>query len=301
MRVVERRALRYGAELARQVGAPWVRSGSGLVRFGKRLLMVQDDALWLPWLDEAGTLHASALPADAAGQRLFDDKRSKPDFEAAAQVGPRVLVFGSGSLPSRERIAVVESDGRTRLIQASALYRALRSEPRFAGHDLNLEGAVVTGDQLLLCTRSNGQAAESQAGFDATVEIPVAELERYLSDPGAQAPPQLGQIQQYALGSVSGVRLTLTDVSERDGRLYYLAAAEASPDAIQDGPVLGTSLGLLGKEPRYALIETETGAPLCDKVEGLAAGAGAGEWLAIVDADDRRKPAELLRLIAEGW
>jgi hypothetical protein len=45
VRVVARRALRYDLELAARVGAPWVRAGSALARFGKRLMMVQDDAL----------------------------------------------------------------------------------------------------------------------------------------------------------------------------------------------------------------------------------------------------------------
>ena len=55
-RVVARRALRYDADLAALVGAPWVRAGSGLARLGKRLLVVQDDALWISWLDAVGTL-----------------------------------------------------------------------------------------------------------------------------------------------------------------------------------------------------------------------------------------------------
>src|SRR5687768_3094994 len=126
-RVVARRALRYDADVAGLVGAPWVRAGSGLARLGKRLLVIQDDALWLSWLDEAGTLRTSPLAAQ--GPLLFDDKRRKPDFEAVVLVGDQALVFGSGSLASRERIAVVERDGTARLIEAGELYRSLREEP----------------------------------------------------------------------------------------------------------------------------------------------------------------------------
>lgn len=299
-RVVERRALRYGRELAARVGADWVRSGSGLVRFGRRLLMIQDDALWLPWVDDEGNLHADPLPADSSGQRLFDDKRRKPDFEAVALVGDRALVFGSGSLPSRERIAIIEPHGSSRLIHAAALFAKLRAERRFAGAELNIEGAVTVGGHVLLCNRGNGAPQDAAACFDATIELAVDELERYVDEPERSGPPQLGAVEQYWLGEVAGVRLTLTDVAEQGGNVYYLAAAEASPDAIADGPVMGTSLGRLGTEPCYAMIESETGAPLCEKLEGLAPGKEPGEWLAIVDADDAEKPAELLRLTTQG-
>src|SRR5688572_3771266 len=101
-RVVARQALRYDAAQAARVGRGRVRAGSALARFGKRLMMVQDDALWLAWWDGRGTLCAEPLPADERGERVFDDKRRKPDFEAAVVVGQRLLVFGSGSLPARE-------------------------------------------------------------------------------------------------------------------------------------------------------------------------------------------------------
>lgn len=300
VRVIDRRPLRYNPDLALLVGARWVRSGSGLLRFGRRLLLIQDDALWLPSLDETGQLHAVPLPADAAGLRLFDDKRRKPDFEAAALVGGRALLFGSGSLPSRERIATIGEDGSARMIEARSLYAALRAERRFAGAALNIEGAVVVKDQLLLCNRGNTAPHDPASAFDATVQVPLEGLERYLSEPERSPAPDLGTVEQYWLGTIASVRLTLTDAAERAGHVYYLAAAEASPDAVADGPVLGASLGVLGAEPRYALIASETGAPLCEKLEGLAAATEHDEWLAIVDADDAGKPSELLRLHVQG-
>lgn len=265
-----------------------------MAQLGKRLLVIQDDALWISWLDDAGTLRAS--PLTAQGPLLFDDKRRKPDFEAVALVGDQALIFGSGSLASRERIAIVERDGTGRLVEASELYRSLREEPRFAGSRLNIEGAFVDGEQLVLCTRDNGQGGR----FDATVELSLGTLLAYLSSAGDAPPPTLEHIEQYLLGNIDGVRLTLTDAALRDGMRYYLAAAEATPDAIADGPVRGVSIGLLTEQPRYALIMAENGAPLRDKVEGLTPAATTGQWLAVVDADDPSRAAELLILETEG-
>jgi hypothetical protein len=299
-RVVARRALRYDVQLASEVGAPWVRAGSSLARFGKRLMMVQDDALWLAWWDEAGGLRADALPSDRTGQRLFDDKRRKPDFEAALVLGERLLVLGSGSLPSRERIAVLDGRGVASIVEATALYAALRAEPRLADRQLNLEGALLDGPRVVLYSRGNAAALAGAGGFDASVELVAAELARYLDAPD-QPPPTLHDVQQYQLGAIEGVRLSLTDAALRAGRRFYVAAAEASPDAVADGQVLGTSFGVLDADARYVLIEAEDGTLLRDKVEGLAQGAGPDEWLAITDPDDAGRPAELLTLRAQGF
>ncbi|HKO48622.1 MAG TPA: hypothetical protein VJV79_12910 [Polyangiaceae bacterium] len=299
VRVVSREQLRFSAPLAGVAGTEWLRSGSALVRFGKRLALVQDDALVLGWLDANGELKAESLAADSSNELLFDDKRRKPDFEAAAVLPgspERLLVFGSGGLPSRERIAMLSANEPTRLVDARALYASLRRERRFAGAELNIEGAFVDGMRLLLCSRGNAaRTAESEA-FDATVELDVTELGAYLAAPLSVPPPRLGAIERYWLGEIDGVRLTITDAALRGGTAYYLAAAEASADSIADGPVHGASLGVLTARPRYAVIEDERGAPLREKVEGLTPIADSDDWLAIVDADDASIPSSLLRL-----
>ena len=150
VRVVQRLALRYEADTAAQVGAGWVRAGSALSRFGKRLVMVQDDALWLGWWAESGKLYAQALPTAEGGPRLFDDKLRKPDFEAAVVLGERLFVFGSGALPSRERIAVLDLDGAARLVDAPVLYAALRWEHCVAGRVLILVVAMLVFQGVFL-------------------------------------------------------------------------------------------------------------------------------------------------------
>jgi len=229
-----------------------------------------------------------------ASKRLFDDKRAKPDFEAAVVLGERLLVLGSGSLPSRERIALIEATGAPRVVEARELYAALRALPELTGCTLNVEGALLDGSRIALYSRGNS-AALSSAGFDLSVELEADELMRYL-DRSSAAVPTFKCVQRYRLGAVEGVRLTLTDVALREGVRYFVAAAEASPDAIADGAVLAASFGVLDSDPRYTLIEDEDGAPLRDKVEGLAAGESDDEWLAVTDPDDVSRPAELLTL-----
>jgi hypothetical protein len=300
VRVVERAALRFSATVANAVGTGWVRAGSALVRLGRRLALVQDDALWLAWLDVDGELRAESLATDPSEERLFHDKRKKPDFEAAAVipgVPERLLVFGSGGLASRERVAILSEGQDVRLVEATELYAGLRRELASVGAQLNIEGAFVDGTRMVLCSRGNGPGADST---DATVELPLHELMTYLDAPHATSVPRIGQIERYQLGEIDGVSLTLTDAALHRGKRYYVAAAEASADAIADGPVHGVSLGVLSEDPHYALIEDESGGLLREKVEGLTPVPDSDDWLAIVDADDVTKPSHLLRLRCHG-
>ena len=203
-------------------------------------------------------------------------------------------MLGSGSLPSRESIAVLEATGPARVVDARELYAALRALPELAGSTLNVEGALLDGSRVVLYSRGNS-AALSSTGFDLSVELDAAALMRYLNRESATV-PTLHSVQRYRLGEVDGIRLTLTDVALRRGERYFIAAAEASPDAIADGVVVGASFGVLGADPRYTLIQAEDGSPLRDKVEGLAADTSEGSWLAVTDPDDISRPAELLTL-----
>lgn len=155
-RVVARRPLVYteGAD-ARLDRPAHVRAASALVRLGSRTLIVQDDALWLADLDPAGHVHAVALPSGPDGLRLFGadrgNKRDKPDFEACASLpsekGPLLALFGSGSTRRRERITLVGTEG-PRIVEATAFYEALRGEVAFAGAELNIEGALLDGEEV---------------------------------------------------------------------------------------------------------------------------------------------------------
>ena len=70
VRVTTRTELRLSANLASAVGSGWVRSGSALARLGRRLALIQDDALWLAWLDHNGVLQAESLIADPSSARV---------------------------------------------------------------------------------------------------------------------------------------------------------------------------------------------------------------------------------------
>ncbi len=291
-----------------------VRAASGItwamMAQGRRLVVAQDDASYLALVDpsvEPPCVEALELDHVVEGRRVFEsrlgNKLHKLDLEACTTLRVRgvehVLVVGSGSLPVRERLVLVGPAGETRIVQASSLYAALRAETRFSGSELNVEGAVRVGDRIVLFQRGNGAPSAELGPVDATCEISAAALERYLL---GGAPPAITEVTPYELGEIRGVRLTFTDATLAGDDLVFLAGAEDSPDAIEDGTVAGVALGRLtpGGDARWALVREPDGAPFLGKAEGIAPctpGIDDGRFWAVIDRDDPDHAAELLELV----
>lgn len=311
-RVIARRPLFYaaGADPAEDRPAH-VRAGSGVAWLGSRLLIVQDDAAFVATLEGwSSPVEAIALPRLEDGRRQHDDrlgtKHLKLDLESCVAVRDDArelaLAFGSGSARARERVLVLDAALAPRLVHAGALFEALRALPGFATSELNLEGAFVVGDRLAWLQRSNGAATSDAPPRCAIGDVALGELLDHL-ERGAPCPtPRL--VAQVDLGAIDGCRLTFTDATTIAGKSLFVASAEASPDALQDGPVLGVRLGRFVRGAGGGLTGVETcalldehGAPLSDKVEGLARDPdGDGYLWAVVDRDDPDAPCELLRI-----
>lgn len=337
-RVVGRTPLFYGRGADASLDRPaHVRAGSALARLGPdRLAVVQDDASFIAILELASAAEATAggaplvvrdIPLPSAdGVRQFDDgrgnKKAKLDLEAclATPDASLLVAFGSGSTPARERVVLVDDPGgsapRVVIVEAHALYAAMRAERVFCGSELNVEGAALAGDDVLLLQRGNGACNGALSPVDASARIALGPLLDYLralagggvSTEAAGPPcPPLRDVVSWDLGAAGGTRLTFTDAVSTRGRWTgFLACAEASPDATRDGPVSGVAIGRLDDrtgEAELAAIVDEHGAPLLDKAEGIALDDRDPHraWL-VVDRDDPASPAELLELrLGEGW
>lgn len=310
-RITARRALRYEAGSDAATGRPpHVRAGSAVVWLGGRLAVVQDDALFLALVEpESGRASAVVLPAGEGGARVFDDtignKSKKLDLEAAVQLGDHLYAFGSGSTPARELVVVVRDPAAEPVVvRAHRLYAALRQSEEFAGSELNLEGAAVIGDEVVLLQRGNGRPRNGREPVNATGRIDVRALVAYLDSNDTEPAPPLGHVRRYELGDVEGVRLTFTDAAALGERLVFLAAAEASPDAVQDGVVVGTAVGVIDSDgsARTALLRDEQGRLFAGKAEGIALDPNRPERAFVVlDPDDPAVPTELCHVELSGF
>jgi hypothetical protein len=296
VRVISARELRY------DVGAPLgedrphhVRAASGLAYFGGRLAVIQDDAAFIAFV---GTdVSAIALPRGANGRRRFEvalgNKMEKLDLEACVVVDDELWAFGSGSAPARDRIAVITY--ATRIHDAAPLYRRMRDE---LGGDVNIEGAAVvrkgTGHELWLFHRGN--TGPDDRG-PAIVRFDRAAIARWLAGDGPVPEPTCSE--RYDLGRVSDSPLGFTDAVGAGDRVFYLAAAEASPNAIDDGAVLASQLGVISGATVRACELVIDGAPA--KAEGIAFDPSRANhaWLAI-DPDNVDTPARLYEIELTG-
>ncbi|HUR41083.1 MAG TPA: hypothetical protein VM240_07925 [Verrucomicrobiae bacterium] len=261
---------------------PGVRAGSGLLRIGRRLLAIQDDAYAAIWIDPIAR-QIELLKLRGGGDAL--PKSEKPDFESAFMHEGRAWILGSGSRPNRSTMARVDLATREAvLLNALPLFGAVT---RAVGRTANVEGAVPDGARLRLFNRGVGMG--TAAGGNFILDFPIGVL--------AGEAPGLLQSQAVDLGEVEGVKLTFTDaVALAPGRALYLAVAERTADAIADGEIAGCAVGIVeAAGARWAPLLEAYGQPCKRKVEGVALDEGGKAGWLLTDPDDAGKPAELCR------
>ena len=317
--------MRYAAGADPAIDRPaHVRAASGIAWVGEKVAVIQDDASFVALVDpETGLAEAVPLPPDASGRRLFDDERGnkadKLDHEALASIptddGALLVALGSGSMPRRESIALIAGLATeravTRVSATPRFYSGLRASAPFAGSELNVEGAIYLDGRLRLFGRGNGAVRGEVRPVNATCEIEWAALRAHVETPDHAPPPTPFNVVHYELGSIDGARLAFTDATPGWAfagarSVLYLAAAEASPDAIRDGEVAGSAIGVIEERDgvtmaRWAEVRDSDGSHLPLKAEGVALMPGApGRLLVSVDADAHDLPSELLELQLEG-
>lgn len=262
-------------------------SGSALLRVGDELWAVHDDAFRVTRIS-LPSLATSAWVLKDDGRPL--PKRDKPDFESAVRTADGTIhLLGSGSAPPRRRIARLHADRSSATFDdRPALYDCVGAALALAGPP-NIEGALVEGDRLRLFHRSVG------AQPSAIADLSLGSLH--------DEPPAVLAVAAFDLGTLDGVALSFTDAAGLGGgRCVFVATAEDTPDAVSDGPVAGSVVGLVeARSARWARLVYADGLPSADKVEGIALDDDRrGAWI-LTDADDPTRPALLGRVELAGF
>jgi hypothetical protein len=284
-----------------QAGRPtFLSAASGLVCCDKHFFVVADDELHLGIFPIDHSLPGSAWPL-LAGQLPIDKKlrkQQKPDFEVLAYIPSTsalgtsaLLVLGSGSRANRNIGLLLPLNPDDSLhknkffFDLTPLYSALESEFDI----VNIEGAVVQHNQLLLLQRGN-----KKAGINAIIVLDlIPSIVAMLS--GAIDTRTLRSIQSIELGSRAGVALGFTDaICLPDGQLLALAVAEDTDDPYTDGQTFGS---YLCRFDAHNQLQAMTKLITAAKTEGVALWRQSlkENTLAFVtDADDPNIPASLL-------
>jgi hypothetical protein len=274
-------------------------AASGLVCVGSTIYVVADDELHLgvffknsPDPGRLVRLFEGVLPDKKAAR-----KRMKPDLEALTLVPAfenfphgALLALGSGSRPNRGRVALVALDrdgtvlGPPRELDMSPILRPLHE----AFDELNIEGAVIIGDELRLFQRGNkGQANDAIISY--SVWQVLAALQSAKTDPIRPS-----AINRISLGYIAGVPFCFTDATAlANGDMVFCAVAEDTENAYRDGPCIGAAIGIVSHDGQLLGME-QLDRP--HKVEGISAHENGDrlDILLVTDPDDAEISAVLL-------
>ena len=279
-------------------------AASGLVGIGPLLYVIGDDELHL------GVFRTNpSTPGYTI--RLFpgelpvpkkERKARKPELEALMLIAAcpefptgAMLALGSGSRSNRwlgsllllDEAGAVQSAPST--IDLSPLYRPLDD----AFDELNIDGAVVIGDDVCLFQRGNKGSSEN-----AIVRLPLASFVGVLNgEPEVNLKPDA--IRRIDLGRCEGIPFCFTDAAALpNGEIVFTAVAEDTEDSYSDGPCAGAGIGLIGRDGelrRFMPLDARY------KVEGVDAQLGGDviRLLLVSDADDPAVPAALFSAVME--
>ncbi len=231
-------------------GPKFISAASGLVTTEDKIYTVADNDLNLGILGSGP--EDSFLERILPGSLPIDEKlrkKQKPDFESLFRIDdPRLpqkglVAFPSGSSLLRYLAVFIPIQENGSVSSANIMQFNLSPffDPIFKRHGfLNIEGAFIEGDRLILFHRGN-----SEGDRDRFFEYDKSEfIDVILGMSGSSqiAPREVGE---FNLGLYDGVQLTITDAVGFEGRRFFIAAAEATTNSIDDGEIKGSVFGEL--------------------------------------------------------
>ncbi|OJF89761.1 DUF6929 family protein [Pararhizobium antarcticum] len=276
-----------------------ISAASGLVRAGSHIYVVADDELHLGVFSmtahEPG--HLIRLFDGALPESKAERKRQKPDLEALTllptfQGFPHgaLLALGSGSRPNRFAGALLGVGPQGKICRS---IRELDLSPILdplhdAFAELNIEGALVVGDEFRLFQRGNKRQVDN-----AIIRYSLPQILVALHSPHAEAVKPFA-IQRIDLGIIDDVPLCFTDATALPGgSMVFSAVAEDTDDAYHDGACVGAGIGIIDNNG-HLLSFQQFDRPY--KVEGISACLDGNrlDILLVTDADDPAIPSMLL-------
>ena len=289
-------------------GQAFLSAASGLVCRHGRAYVIADDELHLAVFRDThspGQLHRLFHGELPAGKK--SRKKRKPDVETLlwwphasdeANGGASLLALGSGSRANRERAVLIALDVQGE--PAASMPREVDLAPLFAPlrerlQSVNIEGAFVLGDELVLLNRGLGHR-RTDGRDNVALHYRLADVQALIDGGTTPLPPQ--KQRHIALPRIQGVSLNFTDGAalpgDREGRWLFTAVAEDSEDSVADGDFLGAAVGLV--DAQGTLLALRPLAPAA-KVEGIDVQLSHGQMqlCLVTDADDPEVASMLLR------
>ena len=274
-----------GVEL---VGIP---SASGIVNYKSYFYIIGDDTPYLFKLNDKFhqitqlEYYETSIDFDSISLKI--PKAGKPDFEAMEVLDDeQFLIIGSGSLsPERDKMILINPNPEVPEIEEyslAGLYDQFRKNPGKDGKTLNIEGLAAMENILLLFDRGSNRIFKfRQDEFlkrvknnSSTFDFESLEFE-------------LPKIQDVKAGFSGACFYPAERI------LLITASVEATPNAYDDGEILGSFLGVIALDDLASEANIEWHPIVVDgpalKIESVALGKKRGsrstEILMVSDSD----------------
>ena len=217
-----------------------VPSASGIVKFKDNFYVIGDDSPYLFRLDKNfNTLSKNLIYSSEKIQGQSIPKIDKPDFEAMEMISEtEILVFGSGSKSPERNVCVLVEIGdeiNHKLYDISLFYEHIRNMKLMHSYELDIEALAINGDVMYLFNRGRNiifsfSYQEFIASCKTGTNFPIPKANLFLL-------PKINGLEAGFSGA--------TTIFEDKPYIIFTASVEDSPNAYDDGEVLGSFIGLI--------------------------------------------------------
>src|SRR5690625_36943 len=214
-------------------------SASGIVKYKSNFYVIGDDSPYLFEINNSFDLVSKTLIYSSdklKGDTLL--KVDKPDFEAMEMVSDtEILVFGSGSKsPERDICILIEIEEKVtyKEYDISLFYDYLRNLQVMESYELDIECLAFKEDLLYLFNR----------GRNIIFSFCYNDFLNYCKT-GENFP--IPVINLYSLPKIKGLQAGFSGGTTYGEKSYLLftASVEDSPNAYEDGDILGSFIGMI--------------------------------------------------------
>lgn len=215
-------------------------SGSGLAIHNNIVYIIGDDATGVYTLDPENFSQSKTRIAELSYREYRQPKDTKHDFESATiidwQGKKYLLAFGSGSkkiLRDSLLLFNIHNHNDQRIVSLSQFYSELQHKTSTDPIQWNIEGASVIAETLILCNRGN----------NLIIKVRLKEfLEHILNNKTGF--PEI-EYHRVKLPMIRNKEARFSGLCTFDDSvLLFCASVEDTPDWIQDGPVIGSYIGI---------------------------------------------------------
>lgn len=209
-------------------------SASGLLFKDHSVYVISDNGSYLyEYGLETKTLDKTKLIESDVSENI--PKKIKPDFEALAEYGDTIYVFGSGSTENRNKMVSIDHKSKKVLTTTDLtdLYAMMQNFGNIKPTDFNIEGVVYDGQIWYFFQRGNGGT-----GKNGVFTVKAKDFQSDFSV----------LYNEFKLPKIKGIRTSFTDAVFVGTDIYFLATAENTTSTYDDGAVLGSIVGKINPE-----------------------------------------------------